>query len=438
MSRARWTASAVAVTALLASARLEASPADLFGVGARSQALAGAGAADAEGYEATYGNPALLARERRRRLNLGWQVATFRLRADGPAAPGALSTEALRGTQLGAVLPLPFGGALEERLTLGLAVFTPRDLIVRARLLYPERLQYPVLADRAQSLSFALGLGAALGGGLRVGVGAQVLAELVGTAVVRTDSSGRVGTVVDDQLIATWAPLAGISYQPLRGLDLGLTWRGELSASFDVVVSVFDLGALVIPDLNIAGVAQYDPMQVEFGAAYSTGPWRWLGGLSYKRWSQFPGWQSATVRCPPRLPDCAALRPVAVDFTDTVVPRLAVELSLPLTHQSVGRVRAGWFFEPSPVPEQRGLSNVLDADRHVLTLGYGVRLLDPLPPLEVETFYQHHFLVGRTNTKRAGLGCPASAPSCEPNSGAPSVTAGGSAQTTGVNVGVRF
>lgn len=391
--------------------------------------MGGGGAAVGRGFETTFTNPALLSRSRKRELSLGIQAASFSLSASGKNAPGNVSEEPLSGTYIGFVLPLPFGGILQHRLVLGLGAFTPSTLIARARLLYPERPQFPLLADRAQSLDFNMGIGADLGHGIRAGIGARALAELVGTVVVRTDASGHVGTVVDDQLVATYAPVIGASYEREKW-KAGLTWRGELNADFNVSVQVHDLGLLVVPELHIAGVAQYDPMQLQLEVARKLGPWTLAAGATWKHWSAFPGWARATVECPASRPDCLALKPAPVDFHDTVVPRLGADYAIELSPAAASHLRGGYFFEMSPVPEQTSESNYWDNDRHVLTLGYGVELSDPLPPVSVDLFYQLHVLAPRTHPKDAGVD-PA-------NAGYPEVKTSGSVQNFGLIAGVKF
>lgn len=420
---------ALALAVPFAASTAQASPADLFGFGPRSQAMGGGGAAVGRGFETTYTNPALLSYSRKRELSLGVQAARFSLSATGPNAPGDVPEEPLSGTYIGAVLPLPFGGILKHRLVLGLGAFTPSTLIARARLLYPERPQFPLLADRAQSLDFNLGLGVDVGHGIRVGAGARALAELVGTVVVRTDASGHVGTIVDDQLVATYAPVVGVSWERKKWMA-GLTWRGELNADFDVSVQVHDLGLLVVPELHIAGVAQYDPMQAELEVARRLGAWTLAGGVTWKHWSAFPGWARPTVQCPASRPDCNALKVAPVDFHDTVVPRLGVDYAIELSPAAVAHVRGGYFFEMSPVPEQKSESNYWDNDRHVLTLGYGVELSDPLPPVSVDLVYQLHLLQPRTHHKDPGVD-PA-------NAGYPQVKTSGTVQNFGLIAGVKF
>src|SRR5437867_4311464 len=103
---------ALCVDAVLVALPAAGSPAEQFGFGPRQQAMGATGTASGRGFGATYGNPALLSLSRRREVSLGWQAAGFDLHADGQQAPGDLHEEDLAGTFIGAVLPVPFGGAL--------------------------------------------------------------------------------------------------------------------------------------------------------------------------------------------------------------------------------------------------------------------------------------------------------------------------------------
>ncbi len=408
----------------------KASPADLYGFGPHGQAMSGMGAAVGRGFEASYENPALLSYSHNRELSVGWQTVSFSLRAEGDNAPGHVSEDGVNGTFIGAVLPIPFGGILEDRVTVGLGTFTPSTLIARARLLYPERPQFPILTDRSQTLNFNMGVGFDLGHGLRVGGGALALAELVGSVVVRTDSSGRVGTAVDDQLIATYAPILGAAYEIDEDTNVGVTFRGALEGDFDVVVQVYDLGGLVVPDLHISGVAQYDPLQVQAEVARQFDDWTVAAGVTWKHWSAFDGWERPTVVCPNSQPDCEALVPKDVGFVDVLIPRVGAMYALSLSPDAKAELRAGYAFEPSPVPEQTGAANYLDSARQVISAGYGLELAEPLPPVRLDFFYQQHVLMPRTHTKDAGVD-----PS---NAGSPSVKSKGFVFNTGVIAGVKF
>lgn len=392
--------------------------------------MAGAGASIGWGFETVRSNPALLSLSRERSLTAGWFGALFDLEANG-----RLPADAVSGTFIGGTLPLPFEGVLKDRLTVGLGFFTPFDLVARARLLYPEKPKFPI-ADRVQSVAVQMGLGVDLGHGFRIGGGFSALAALTGSVLVATDASGRVGTVVEDTLVAGYGPIVGASYErgPYR---VGLTYRGELSGPFDVVIQVRDLGSITVPPLHISGIAQYDPHQAELEVSRAVGPFRVALGATYRHWSAYPGVVEPTVRCPAQvagssddpaqdakleeladaldalrqgtglpLPGhdipCDPHRPEPPGYSDTVTPRLAAEGQFPVANGVTIKARAGYAFEPSPAPEQTSTPNDFDNHRSVVGLGYGLSLSKPLPRIDLDLFGQVQIFHDRDHHKPDG------------------------------------
>ncbi len=96
---------------------------------------------------------------------------------------------------------------------------------------------------------------------------------------------------------------------------------------------------------------------------------------------------------PVELPDSPApARIVPPAFEDRFVPRVGVEHiagSFGNSRGVHGEDRAlvqlpvclGCAYEPSPVPDQVGVNNLIDADRHTLTVGTGVTLNGPIEEL---------------------------------------------------------
>jgi len=422
---------ATALISFAAARSAEASPEDVFGFGPRTMAMGGSGAAVGRGFESVWGNPALLSTARQRELNLGFLGARFDLRA-----PDRLDYNPLAGSFIGAVLPVPFGGVLKDRVTMGLGFFTPFDVIVRGRILYPEKKQF-LLADRTASVAVQVALGIDIGHGIRIGGGFAALAALTGSVLVATDTSGRIGTVVEDTLIAAYGLIAGASYER-KGYRVGVTFRDELSGRFNVVIEVRDLGQIVVPPLNISGLAQYDPLQVAIEGARLKGPWQLTAGLTIKAWSQFPGPAEATVRCPEIDPDtgepatepCGALVPAPVNFSNTVVPRIGVERTLTLSPKVDMALRAGYFLEMSPAPEQTKTANLYDNTRSVLGLGYGIELKPPMPRIRFDVATQLQVLHPRTHTKGSDVS--------PDNPGAPAVQTSGFVYAGAATVGVGF
>jgi long-chain fatty acid transport protein len=452
--RVAWGAAVGATLGVLASSSPAlASPEDLFGFGPRSPAMGGTGAACAAGSEATYTNPALLSRIHRNAVTLGVSGAVFDLHADGPQLPGKVSAAPAKGFTVGVEVPVPFGGVLRDRVATGFAFYTPSGALVRGKILYPETPQLPLLPDRAQSLAVRLGVGADLGLGLRAGIGMAALANLVGTIAI-VSQGGQVTSRVDDQLIATYAPTVGLAWDlPFdRAPDgsprwrVGATYRGSIGATFGVNVDASKLSTLNLPVFNIAGVAQYDPPEVAFEVAHERGGWTIAAGATWKHWGAYPGVFEPTVLCPPEQ-DCAALTPPQIAFSDTIVPRVGVERVLPLPRKASVRLRAGAFYEPSPVPSSlaaspaydlatQGLLNVptrfFDTSRYAFSLGGGIDLGDAAP-FSVDVWGQVHVLASRTQQTCTGDSTP-----CTPDIGQGPASLSGSVVAFGTMLGIRF
>jgi long-chain fatty acid transport protein len=403
-------------------------------------AMGGTGAAHVSNYDAAFANPALASRMRRYKLSLGFQGGTFDLHANGQDLPDKISALPAHGLTIGGDLPLPFGGILRDRVGVALAFYTPSDVLVRGRILYPETPQFGLFPDRAQCLTVRAGFGVDIGHGIRLGAGFGALAEIVGSVVVATDSTGRVGSRVEDQLITTYAPTFGASWEHELGggtLRVGATFRGKLDARFAVLIDATKLSSLPIPLLNIAGLAQYDPLQVALEGAWEKGPWRFAAGFTYKHWGDYPGPWEPTIQCPADAPDCGALSPAKLEFGDTIVPRVGAERKFPISADSEAALRAGWFLEPTPAPGtlpsskaySASLKNDIDvptrffdATRSVFTLGGGIRIHD----VTLDGFTQLHVIVPRDEKMLFG------------QTGATKATLTGTALAAGLVLGVSF
>lgn len=427
---AGFIAGVAALGILFTAARADATPEDLFGYGPSSQAMGMTGAAIGCGFETVYTNPALLSESRERRLSLGYQAAHFALHARGENAPGDMNAQGMKGVIIGATLPLGFGAALRDRVTLGVGFFTPTNIVVRGRILYPERPQFSVLADRSQSVAIQAGAGVDVGYGFRAGAGFAALAAIAGDVLVATNESGQVGTKVDDQLIATYAPLFGLSYDIDEEYRVGATYREKLDARFAVTIVVKDLGSLEVPPFNIAGLAQYDPRQLQLEAARVRGPWRLAVGVTWRDWSEYSGPPEPTVLCPEDNPDCQALRPPDFDFHDTFSPRVGVERVFGAGEGITLHARAGYAYEPTPAPEQSTEMNFYDNDRHVVTAGWGIHLEPSVAPIWLDYFAQFHQLAPREHVKNDDV--PAG------SAGHPSVKTGGHVLVSGLVLGVQL
>lgn len=388
-------AAVAAVAALVARpGAAAASTLDLFGFGMRSPALAGTGAATADDYEAVYANPAGLAEADAKRATVGVVVADFRTKMDG-----AIVGESGTGTVLGGVVPMPLGGWAKDRIGLGFGFHIPNDTLNRVRAPYPGEPSFVLLENRSHVIAVQLAVGVKLTDRLSVGAGVIVLAALRGGIFVATDAGGRFSADSEQRLIAHYSPVFGARWHHTPRLAFGLVVRAPVRSGYDIEVTN-DLGAAIpitLPDIRIAGTAQYDPLSIAGEVA-----WRWrddltlVGQLAYQRWSAFPLPTENPVEGTPEQQ-----RP---GFGDRPVPRLAAEWT-----RQVGSARlagrAGYAFLWSPAPEMKGQQSLLDNHRHVLGLGFGLAL-DGTVPLHVDVFAQIHHLMPRRHVKEEALQQP--------------------------------
>jgi long-chain fatty acid transport protein len=428
-----------------------ASPVDLFGFGARGQGLAGAVGADAEGFESVYYNPAGLAFDRRPTFALGYQLGSFELTLDG-APRDALDAPAL---SIGFGVPIPFGGALANRLSIGLGFTIPQTSILIADIARPSDPSFILVENRAQTVSIQAALGVRITDWLALGIGTLALAELDGEIRVEPNASGRIGSKVKDELIADYALVAGLMlrlfpFDPTEpagqttatasdsaaapppdrhALHIALTYRGESRADFNLPITA-DLGAdfgIPIPELVVNGTAQYDPAEIalELAARLRLNTLDFLtihAGASLDLWSAFPLPLAYSATRESTIPQPQP------DFSDVVSLKLGLEgdFTLSADDRLTIRPRLGFAYNPSPAPAQTGFHNHLDSDRMIFAAGFGFRWNQ----FRLDLAGQLHDLAERTHTK--------SADTPDTNPAFPSVTHSGHILFIAVEMGVSL
>lgn len=409
---------AALLSAFSASAGAHATPAEMFGAGPRSVAMAGSGTSLPLGPESALLNPAGLATPDQKELVLGFRVTRFSLDVERGGVTEPYSTPLSSGLTIGVLAPLSRG---RVRAGFGLFAETPPDFVVRASIPFDDTPAFPLLVGRAQALDLGAGLGVRLGP-LSLGAGVRALAALAGSVSV-AEQSGATSTGVGTRLLPAWAPVAGAALDLGEVGRAGLTVRSVLRADFDVDVAASTLGPIGLAPLNIEGVAAYEPLRVDLELSRELGRLSLALGARYERWSAFDGWVGPTIDCPSSRPSCGTPPPPPPDYSDIVSPRLGASYRFLLRSVAL-TARAGYAFVPTPVPEQRGSKNELDSSRHGLAAGYSLELPASLLPLRLDAALRLDLVSPRTHVKS------------DPASG--SVRAGGSAQTIVFGAGVKL
>jgi long-chain fatty acid transport protein len=387
-----WARVAIAAALILFARAAAGSPLELYGVGGRSPALAGTGETDAAGFDSAYLNPAGLAEVPRKRLSVGYLYGDFELRMDGQDT----GTDRPRGLTFGAALPLPLGGALRDRVGLGLGFYVPTGTLTRVRVPLPGDPVYALLEARSQTLGILLATGVKLSDRWRAGIGLLALAALRGYIFVDVDAAKRFSTDSEQRIVTNFAPVAGVTWDAPFFPDgrFGLTVRGASRSDYDIEVTN-DLASelpLSLPPLRIAGVAQYDPWTVDLEASWRARPSLTAYALvSFQHWSDFP--------LPTENPLATAPAQEEPSFHDTFRPHVGAEFRTGGPLGGDVALRAGYAFLVSPAPEQKTHQSLLDNHRHLFSAGAGLAWPHAVVPLHLDAWFQLHVLQPRSHTK---------------------------------------
>jgi long-subunit fatty acid transport protein len=387
---------AIALGVGLTCASASASPVDTFGLGSRSTAMAGAVSADTRDFSANYYNPSGLALARGLDVSVGYMYAAHHLEMNGEDS----RVDPVRGIVGGLVVPgsigfLPFA--------FGIATHLSDDRLSRARATRQEDPRWVMYDNRTQLLYLSANLAIrpvewlSIGGGLTYLAATRGAFEITGTAVLpagqKTEYDSQLRHEVDADLTSVRYPEVGITVRPLENLDLSLVYRHKAEIRLDIDAELrgqVDATLLKVParyTLESNTINAYVPRQVVVGESF-----RPLDALSVNvdvTWVNWAAWESPVSRSRTTLdvnvpasvielpPDPKPTKLEDPGFENRIVPRIGVEYRLEPAHDFVVPLRAGYFYEHSPVPPQTGITNYVDTDRHAFSVGAGFVMIEP-------------------------------------------------------------
>jgi hypothetical protein len=250
----------------------------------------------------------------------------------------------------------------------------------------------PLYAGRAERLAVAGGLGVELHPRLLLGAGFTLAPHLHAPTHVRYDARRSMGNPDDGVVVeldrtlklrasasvglrAPVLPRLALSFVYHQEIALRATGPNDTVAGGIVVDDPIDFNDYVHPHRFVAGAFVAPHETLSFAADVVVDLWS--------------GYRTPQNQIPSPSP-----------FRDTVGARL----SAAWTAARGLDLRAGYGFEPSPVPPQRGDTNFLDAHRHALSAGLGLDLL-PLVgrPVAIDVFFRAHVLHAQRATKDPSL-----------------------------------
>jgi long-chain fatty acid transport protein len=372
--------------------------------------MAGAVAADAQDFSASYYNPAGLVGASGPEASIGYTYNWNHLAIDGRDTQVADVHGLVGGLIMpGKILGIPFA--------FGVAVHMPDDGLSRVKALRQEVPRWELYDVRATLLYLAVNLAVRPIPQLEVGGGVTFLAAtrgrfaISGQADVLHPYDSKLRHEVDADLTTVRYPQVGLRWLVDGFGAVGLVYRGEtklklaLDAELQGMVNFAGLEVPLLYELESRTISGFLPQQVVLGFSFQRV--RNLHVNVDLTWVNWGGYESPTAKTkahleakvpaglPVDLPDDP--KPTKVlppAFHDRLVPRIGVEYLIDVAgspKRLPGRdvevravqlpVRAGFAYERSPVPPQTGLTNFVDADRATLTVGTGLWLNAPFTAL---------------------------------------------------------
>lgn len=400
-----------------------ATPVDALGLGARAKGLGGAATADTRDYSANYYNPSALAFFEGMRLSAGFSVAEFSLSRNSRRS----EVEPLRAFSFGVAAPGQIAGV---PVAFGMAMQLPNGHISKTETIREGDPYWVFYQGRMQLLYTSLNLAVRPLAGWSLGVGTASLAttrggfQVRGVAVVpqfeRSEYESDLRHELDADLLSVRYPQYSTTFRPSKHTRFGVAYREQAKLDTDVgarLIADIDGSVLIIPvryEVMVDSVKMFIPRQLAFGAAWTPEHWSLEVDLTWYDWSRYRSPISATTTYVEAdtpdgvtldLPESAPQAGNRVAFVDRVVPRFGVEYRWPVTPRLTVPVRAGYAFEPSPVPPQTATSNLLDSNRHLVAGGVGVALAGLQPvvsgAVRIDVSMQYGSLERREHVKRA-------------------------------------
>ncbi len=353
-----------------------AGPAQTFGLGGQGIAMGGAVAACSDDYAAAFYNPAGLAFAEGPTLGAGFVFACPDLRISG----NEQDVDPIRAFQVGGSLPLGSSRYL-GRITLAAAAHIPTSTAILLGASDPVEPSFVFYSIDPQRTALYMGGSVRILPGLSVGGGVSMLAGAEFKMNLSLLSSSFLTHYSPSKYI--FEPIFGIKFRPTNSLVLAAVYREATQASLEPELKIFVGETQVLPTITILNLFNYDPREVVAAVMYRFGS-RLIAEVDVT-WMDYSNYQASTPQyefeeeVPDWVRTLMSMNNVPPPgFRDVFVPRFGL--------QYMGNryltLRAGYYYQASPVPDQTGVTNYADADKHVIAAGAGVNLF--LPPKILE------------------------------------------------------
>ncbi len=417
-SKSQWLATALLMVWSMGYAN--ANPLDSFGLGARSIGLGGAATAAGDDSSVNYYNPALLTKISGLQVDLGYVYMKPQLELNN----ADLEVDQHSGLQIGVVLPRTIA---DRRMAVSVGMFLPDARVTRIRALPDYQPRFVLFDNRPQrlvvttSVAFEIIKGFSVGAGLNFMSNAEGMESLRGTINLNNPEETTLLGSVDVDFAAVRYPTFGASITPNKNWTLGFSYRERfqlnLNLGIDVQGKIVTSPApgqepiVLVEEARFILISNntnlFSPRHITVGLMHERDRFKVCADLAWVEWSAFPTPSSRVeidldlegldVEVPPLD------RPEPPGFKNIFVPRIGFEYQAIRSSSVHVAIRSGYYYEPSPVPPQRALTNFADGTKHGFSFGIGLKTSAFQPvfpePIHIDLVTQYIHLMPRTIRK---------------------------------------
>jgi long-subunit fatty acid transport protein len=389
-SRASLIVAAIfAVILLFSGPDAAANPFDSFGAGVRANAMGGAYAALSEDIAGAYYNPAALTQVHGLQFEFGYHYAEPHLKFNNKP----VDVDKNAGWQFGGLASqLIFG----KRFSAGANIFIPDDHVMRFLMLPRSEARYVMYSNDNHVLvaNVAMGL-EIIKDRFSVGFGLSLMGDNAGGVDMQVTESESSTASLDSYIKPIYSPIFGLWGRPLRFLRLGLCYREKTEVKLDLpnIIHIPELETFEENSVSILAESEvyllaesyshFSPRMIQLGTAWDIGP-RFLvsADITWQQWSAYHD-QSIymVIELEGGLGELFDIYPQPPleepDFKDIFVPAFGMEF-VPIGRELwTIALRSGYWYRPSPAPDQKGISNFADSNTHAISAGIGISAKDP-------------------------------------------------------------
>lgn len=374
-----------------------AGPCQAFGFGGRAIAMGGAVAASTADYAAMFYNPAGVAFADGPTLGAGFIYGSPDLRINSEEQ----DVDPIRAFQVGGSLPLGSSKYL-GRITLAVAAHIPTSSAITLGAEDPAKPHFVLYSIDPQRTAIYLGGSIKILPSLSIGGGVSILAEAELNMNLSLLSSSFITHHSPTKY--NFDPIFGIKFKPTNSLALAAVYRESKTASLQPQLKIFVGDVQILPTVTIFNQYNYEPREVVAAAMYSFKE-RLLVEVDVT-WMDYSNYQVSAPKYEfeEEVPDWVKTllsmnNYQDPEFRDIVVPRVGTEFIV----NKYFTLRGGYYYQASPVPDQRGITNYVDADKHVISIGGGVTAFLPPKilerPIHIDFVFQTQILQERSVVK---------------------------------------